>query len=116
MCFALAVSALGLFTIPLGIVLVFILGRRHSDRSALGLLAGVGVMVALLGLINLGNQPCPPGPQRAVALPGQVGTSFACGGIDGLPWMIVGIGLVALAAFSYVARRPAPAVPTAGRP
>jgi apolipoprotein N-acyltransferase len=48
-CFTLGISAIGVFTLPLGVLLVVLLARRqgNSGRELLGLLEGAGVVTAL---------------------------------------------------------------------
>ena len=43
--FALGVSALGVFAVPLALlVTVLLIARHHADRSALGILVGMGML------------------------------------------------------------------------
>jgi hypothetical protein len=60
-CFALAI---GVFTVPLGVLLVALLARRQgsSGRELLGLLEGAGVVIALFGALNLGYRSCTSAP------------------------------------------------------
>jgi len=103
MLFGLGVTSLGIFAVPVGIVLAALLLRRHRDASGWGFLAGVGVLVSLVGAINLDYQPCPAGPIHGVIPPGG-GSSFSgsCGGVDGLPWLVVGLVMLAVAVAAYV--------------
>jgi hypothetical protein len=57
-CFALGISAVGLFTVPLG-VLVAVLLRKAGGRDGelLGLLEGVGAIILLVGARNLDGTP-----------------------------------------------------------
>jgi hypothetical protein len=100
---AFGVSALGVFTMPIGLVLAFALSRRHTGSAALGFVAGLSGVVAALGAANLDYRPCTSAGDHAhlaLSETGPVGSS--CGGIDGLPWMIVGIAVVVVALLLYL--------------
>jgi hypothetical protein len=102
MLFGLGVTSLGIFAVPVGIVFALLLLRRHRDASGWGFLAGLGVLVSVVGAINLDYQPCPPGPVKGVIPPGGSSVSGSCGGVDGLPWLIVGLVILAVAVAAYV--------------
>jgi hypothetical protein len=108
-CVALGVTALGVFTLPVGLVLVVVLSARRRRAASLGLLAGVGVVVTLIGSIHLDYQACSAIHESDHLAPGVAGpVSGSCGGIDGVPWMIVGIALTVAAVVLYLhATRPA---------
>jgi hypothetical protein len=105
-CLALGVSQIGLVTVPVGVVLALWLGRRGGwGKEALGLVAGAGLVSALVGVINVDYRPCSSG---SVVL-GVGRTSSSCGGFDGLPWLIVGLVLVTAGTLMYLAvTRPPP--------
>jgi hypothetical protein len=98
-CFALAISAVGVFTVPLAALLAVGLRKAPgSDRELLGLLEGAGAIIAVVGALNLDYRSC---WSRAVHL--SVGQrSFSCGGVDGTPWLIVGIAAMLLALLTYL--------------
>jgi hypothetical protein len=100
-CFALSVSALAIFALPLGIVATLVLGRRSGGRDALGLLVGVGVGIGVIGSINLHYQAC-SAASRSLALPGGHTVGSSCGGVDGVSWLIAGIVLTAAAVSLYL--------------
>jgi hypothetical protein len=106
-CLALGISAIGVFTVPVGLLLaVALTPTHHTGRELLGLLEGAGAVSAFVGVVNLRYRPCPNGP--VVLAPGQDG--FSCGGFDGEPWLIAGIAVMAAAAVLYwrLSRRPPP--------
>jgi hypothetical protein len=104
-CLALIVSQVGALTLAIGLLLVALLLWRARGREAIGLLAGAGAVAVLVGVINLGYNPCPSGP--VVLKPGQ--TDFECGGFDGAPWLAVGLALMVVAAIAFrLMRRSAP--------
>lgn len=97
-CVAVGVSQVGLLTIPLGALLGIWLSRRGAGWEALGLLAGVGLVGALIGLINLGANPC-PSDETVVLGPGE--TDASCGGFDGRPWLVAGLVFIATGVLAY---------------
>jgi hypothetical protein len=102
-CLALGVSALGVFALPVAAILIFVLSQRRSTVDALGLLAGLGAIVAWIGSLNLNHQACSSHTTRATLAPGGAQSiSYSCGGIDGKPWLIMGIGIAAVAIALYL--------------
>ncbi len=83
-------SFAGLFTLPLA-VLMTALNLKHAPdrRDAIGLIAGVAVLLLVIGFMNLGYQACPDGPVTIMSDEG----SFSCGGFDPRPWFAVGFVL-----------------------
>jgi hypothetical protein len=97
-CFALGVTAVGVFTVPLGALMAVWLARsRRSARELLGLFEGAGTIFVLIGALNLDYRSCPSG--TVFLSPGQHG--FSCGGVDGTPWLIVGVAAMLLIALTY---------------
>jgi hypothetical protein len=102
-CLAGGVSALGVFVVPLGLVLVAVLAWRRPTADALGLLGGLGVIVAWIGSINLDYQACSSRAVRLILTPsGPRSASYSCGGVNGLSWLIVGISAAAVAIALYL--------------
>ena len=95
--FALGVSALGVFAVPLALVAtVLLIVFHHADRSALGVLAGVGLLSLYVAYVQ----------RRG---PGTVTwhTSTASGSeqyLDPRPWLVVGIVLVLVGVATFVWR------------
>lgn len=82
-------TSLPVFIVPLLVIALVFAARRYGfGAGTSGLLAGVGLASVGIGIINLGNRPCPAGPM--VLAPGQLG-SVECGGPIGAPWLIAGI-------------------------
>ena len=98
-CFALGLSAIGVFTVPLGGLLVVLLARKQgsSGRELLGLLEGAGVVIALFGALNLDYRSCSSAPVFTHAVRG----GGSCGGVDGPPWLASGLALMLLTAIAY---------------
>jgi hypothetical protein len=102
-CLALGVTALGVFALPVGVVLILVLSRRGATVDALGALAGLGAIVAWLGSLNLNYQACSSHATRVTLTPGGAQSiSYSCGGINGMPWLIIGIGIAAVAICLYI--------------
>jgi hypothetical protein len=122
MCFAFVVTAVGVFMVPVGLALVVWLFGRRPGVDAFGLLAGIGTVVVWIGSINLNYHACSSGP-ASLSLPASGAArfvSYSCGGVNGVPWMIVGACAVIAAVVLYlVATRSAPPAgpdPFVGRP
>jgi hypothetical protein len=98
--FALGISALGVFTIPAALlVTVLLVLRHHADRSALGILVGIGLLSLYVAYVQRKG-------------PGTVywHTATASGSeqyLDPRPWLVAGILLVAVGvvAFLWAGRR-----------
>ena len=98
--FALCVSALGPIAVPLALlVTVLLVVLRHADRSALGILVGMGLLALYVAYVQRKG-------------PGTVywHTSTASGAdqyLDPRPWLAAGIALiiVGVATFLWTERR-----------
>src|SRR4051812_6916478 len=86
-CLALGVSQIGVFTIPVGLVIAIVLSRRAARSDALGLVIGAGLVAVVVGLLNLDYSSCGDGGDLRVG-PGQ---EVSCGGLDGRPWLAAGL-------------------------
>jgi hypothetical protein len=100
-CFALSISALAIFALPLGILVALALRRRSGGREELGLLAGVGIIIGAVGSIHMHYQACSATGGSLVLPAGHTSVSSSCGGVDGVPWLIVGVLLTAGALILY---------------
>ena len=95
--FALGVSVLGVFTLPIALVVaVLLVVFHHADRSALGILVGVGLLSLYVAYVQRKG-------------PGTVywHTSTASGAdqyLDPRPWLVVGIVLVSVGIGAFVWR------------
>lgn len=108
-CLAFGVTAMGLFMVPAGLILVVVLSRHRPTIAAFGLVAGLGLGVAWLGSINLDYRACQSHAAGLTLAPkGPRSTSYSCGGINGLSWTLVGISVViaAISLFLLVSRPP----------
>jgi len=84
-------SQVGLFTLPLAVVLTWLLIRYSRDRrDAIGLVAGVAAFLLYVGSAHIGQAPCPesgmltlpPGAEGSVSCTNFVETPLACGRHD----------------------------------
>ena len=95
--FGLGVSALGIIAVPLALlVTVLLIVFRHADRSALGILAGIGLLSLYVAYVQRKG-------------PGTVywHTSTASGAdqyLDPRPWLVAGIVLVAVGVATFLWR------------
>ena len=92
--FALGISALGVFALPVALLVTALLVlRRHADRSAFGILVGIGLLALYVAYV-----------QRTG--PGTVSwqTATASGSdqyLDPRPWLAAGILLVAVGVVAF---------------
>ncbi len=99
---ALGISALGIFAVPLALlVTILLIVRHHADRSALGVPVGVGLLALYVAYVQRKG-------------PGTVywHTATASGAeqyLDPRPWLVAGLLLVAVGfvAFLWAQRRSA---------
>ncbi|HEX2703325.1 MAG TPA: hypothetical protein VHM72_07835 [Solirubrobacteraceae bacterium] len=101
-CIGLSLSALALVTLPLAVILTVAFRRRSRRRELLGVVAGVGIAVALFGSLHANYQAC-----SSTRFLGHAGAVYSCGGVDGPRWLIVGIAaaIAALVGYWYMAHR-----------
>ncbi len=94
-----AMMSIGLFLAPLALLLSWLAARRaHAwPEASAGSLIGAGGVCLLIAYLHRSEVPCPDGPVHL--RPGQ---HFSCGGFDPLPWLAVGVVLVAAGVSSYV--------------
>jgi len=94
---ALGISALGLFAVPLALlVAILLIVRHHADRSALGILVGMGLLSLYVAYVQRKG-------------PGTVywHTATASGAdqyLDPRPWLVAGILLVAVGVATFLWR------------
>ena len=96
--FAMSISALGIFAVPLALLAaVLLIVRHHATRSALGILVGMGLLSLYVAYVQ----------RRG---PGTVywHTASASGSdtyLDPRPWLVAGIVLVVFGVVAYAWRR-----------
>jgi hypothetical protein len=101
-CLAFGVSALGIVVLPIGLLLVWLLSRRSAAVHGLGMLAGLGAIVAWFGVLNLTYRACSSTAGSGTVAPGGRGGGSSCGGIIGTQWLVLGVGMVVAAIVLYV--------------
>ena len=93
-------SFAGLFTLPLAAVLTWLLIRYSTDRhDAIGLIAGVAVLLVYVGSAHIGETPCPESGTLTIP-PGGEG-SVSCIDFVSTPWLVGGILLLVVALVLY---------------
>jgi len=96
----LGAPSIGLFVLPVALVLLVIVVRRSQHLpEAIGLVSGIGVMLLLVAFHNRDYEPCSNGFQRLA--PGQ--QSVSCGGWDPHPWLYLGVAVTAAGVLAYLA-------------
>ena len=98
--FALGISALGLFAVPLALlVTILLIVRHHADRSAFGVLAGMGLLSLYVAYVQRKG----PGTVYWHSATASGADQY----LDPRPWLVAGILLVAagVAAFLWRERR-----------
>ncbi len=83
----LALASVGLFLLPFAIAAAVYSARRFRGPPVVGLVAGAGLALVGIGIVNLGNHPCPRHP---VSIPTGQLTSTSCGGPSAWPWLMAG--------------------------
>jgi hypothetical protein len=102
-CLGFGVTSLGIFLVPVGLITGVALRSRSRTVDSIGGLAGLGAVVLWIGAINLDYQACGSHAPRFILPPGApTSTSFSCGGVNGLPWMILGASAAAVAIALYL--------------
>jgi Na+/H+-translocating membrane pyrophosphatase len=102
-CVAFGAIVFGVLIVPIGLVLVVVLPRWHTRAAAVGFLAGVGGVITGIGGAHLDYHACNSAHERAHLAPDTAQSiGYSCGGVNGLPWMIVGIVLIAVALLFYL--------------
>ena len=92
------------FLLPIGgAALVVLALRARVWPEALGIGTGVAGLLLFVAYANLNYAPCPIEPTTVTRLPGY--RPPACGGIDPMPWLVIGIALLAITLISYSALR-----------
>ena len=98
-------TSLGLFTLPAALVLGIYLFSRGGGRDALGCVAGTAATVAVFAAMSLDHQPCSATPQRTVLAPGEVSSSYSCGGMNGDVMLAPTLLILAAAVGTHIWRR-----------
>lgn len=92
-------SFAGLYTLPLAVVLTWLLLRYSTDkRDAIGLIAGAAALLIYVGSAHIGETPCPESGTLTIP-PGE--TSVSCSDFVSTPWLVGGILLLVVAFVLY---------------
>ena len=94
--------SIGLFVLPFALLACWLLVvRARHWPEVLGGAAGVGLTCLGIAFANRGSSPCPSSGAGSVSAGDAAGSSFECGGLDPLPWLLAGSVLVALGVVAY---------------
>ncbi len=97
---AVAAASLGLFVLPVALIVPAIMAKRvgpvRRGTAVAGALAGAAAVVLFVGVANLGSTPCPSSGSGAIGSGGFTGAT-SCGGFDPWPWLAVGFVLAGAA-------------------
>lgn len=98
----LGAMSIGMFVAPFAIAAVVLAVRQgHAALEPLwGGLLGVGIVSLFVAFRSRGYSPCPPAGTPVLFGPGQSG---GCGGMDPMPWLVVGALLLAAGLLGAVA-------------
>jgi hypothetical protein len=95
-----AAPSFGLVVLPFAVVAIAIAARTlRTWPEGLGAIAGVGVLLLVIALLNSDYRSCSEGPVTAAA--GD--NSVSCGGLDPIPLLVVGVVLCFAAGIGYAA-------------
>lgn len=103
------VSAVGVFLIPVALAVFVAVGTRHRvwPYLPLGVLTGVGALVAVIGLMHVADTRCVRVGTVAGSGSGSAGVRVVsrggCSGLDGRQWLVVGGILALVGAAGYIA-------------
>jgi hypothetical protein len=94
--------SIGVFILPFAALAVWFVARTARAWPELfGVGTGAGAVCLLVAALNREYNPCPEGP--ITVPPGE--TSYSCGGLDPLPWLVAGIVLGLAGAAAYAGGR-----------
>jgi hypothetical protein len=89
----LALPSIGLFLLPFAAAAAVYSARRFPGAPVVGLIAGGGLALVAIGIVNLGNHSC---PRQPVSIPPGRLTSTSCGGPSAWPWLMAGTILLVI--------------------
>jgi hypothetical protein len=98
--------SIGVFVFPLAMLAFGLAGHyaRPWPELVSGGLAGIASVSLLVAFLNRDWQPC-PAVQTVIHLEPGSGGRFSCGGLKPLPWLIVGLALLATSVIVHLSSR-----------
>lgn len=102
----LGAASIGLFVLPVAVLaLMVVVWLVRVWPEIAGMLEGAAALSLFVALSNLGSTPCPSSGSGVHVGGGAGGTSFSCGGLDPMPWLLVGLALAGAGLGIYVLSR-----------
>jgi hypothetical protein len=97
----LSILSFGFLVLAVGLVAAIVAYSRRRFRmpESMGLLAGAGCVALLVAALHLDHTPCPTDGGLVVKA-GE--TSASCGGMDPVPWAVVGAAILMLAVVAFL--------------
>jgi hypothetical protein len=97
-------ASIGMLVVPFAIVALVFASRRNraGPEPALGGLVGVGSVCLFVAYRNRAYVPCPPPGTPVRVSPGD---HFSCGGLNPIPWLTIGMLLIAVGIGCYLVLR-----------
>jgi hypothetical protein len=97
--------SIGFLLLPFAALAVWFVARSAAGwPEILGVVLGAAAVCLAVAVTNRDYTACPEGP--ITVPPGQ--TSFSCGGLDPLPWLVAGLVLAAAGPLGYIVARRLP--------
>lgn len=97
---ALGAMTIGRFILPFAAVVLVVAALRHRawPEGLCGALTGVAAVLLFVAIGNRDFSPCLPEHQTMVLRRGQ---SFSCGGLDPMPWLLLGVPMLVTGVAGY---------------
>ena len=103
---AIGAASIGMFVFPFAVLALVLAVRRNGalPEAPAGALTGVGSVCLFVAYVSRAYSPCPEMPITFRADIGYHG-HFSCGGLKPMPWLMVGLLLIAAGLIGFLVRR-----------
>jgi hypothetical protein len=102
----LGAASIGLFLLPAALLALLVVSwfvRLWPEIA--GVLEGAAALSLFVGISNLGTTPCPASGSHTVRVGADPGATWSCGGMEPLPWLLVGFALAGVGVGVYALAR-----------